>query len=302
MSNPPGDGESHEPTSAPQSPPESASGQSSPAEAGDAARPAPMTSTPGAGPEGTEVAESHSPADATTRIIKTGPTVGGSGEASPEPFGAAGEPPAPGGPAPSGYDSTRVISTRPPAGPGGAPQSQGQPPQGAPGYGAPQGYGAPGAGPQGYGAAGHGHAGAPGPDASGQAGSPQGPGQFGQGGPGSAQHGYGQPYPAGVQPAPPVDPAGFGDPYAGASAPKTNSLAIFALVASLLGLFCGVGGLAGLIMGIFARRQIDASNGRETGGGLALAAIIIGAIVVVWALFWLVMIGTGAVDVDFSSS
>ncbi|EON31859.1 hypothetical protein GTC6_15546 [Gordonia terrae C-6] len=62
-----------------------------------------------------------------------------------------------------------------------------------------------------------------------------------------------------------------------------------ALVASLLGLLCsGIGGLIGLVLGIVARKQIAASGGRQTGDGVALTAIIIGAfIIVVWVAYWL---------------
>ncbi len=64
-----------------------------------------------------------------------------------------------------------------------------------------------------------------------------------------------------------------------------------ALVASLLGLLCsGIGGLIGLVLGIVARKQIAASGGRQTGDGVALTAIIIGAfIIVVWVAYWLVI-------------
>ena len=76
--------------------------------------------------------------------------------------------------------------------------------------------------------------------------------------------------------------------------PQTRSFVISlgpdeaALVASLLGLLCvGVGGLVGLVLGIVARRQIAASGGRQTGDGVALTAVIIGAfIIVVWVAYW----------------
>lgn len=61
-------------------------------------------------------------------------------------------------------------------------------------------------------------------------------------------------------------------------------MAIAALVCSIFGLFVwGVPGVVGLILGIISRRHINRSEGRETGGGMALAGIIIGAIaIVVW--------------------
>jgi hypothetical protein len=64
----------------------------------------------------------------------------------------------------------------------------------------------------------------------------------------------------------------------GAARP-TNSLAIAAFVASFL---CGP---AGLIMGFLARQQLKQRN--EGGDGLALAAIIIGAVYLLGGVLWL---------------
>ncbi len=66
---------------------------------------------------------------------------------------------------------------------------------------------------------------------------------------------------------------------------KTNTLAIVSLVLgiiSLPGLVCyGCGGvafgIAALVTGFIARRRIRDSDGMETGQGLALAGIILGA-------------------------
>ena len=42
-----------------------------------------------------------------------------------------------------------------------------------------------------------------------------------------------------------------------------------------------------VVLGIVARRQIAASGGRQTGDGVALTAVIIGAfIIVVWVAYW----------------
>jgi hypothetical protein len=58
--------------------------------------------------------------------------------------------------------------------------------------------------------------------------------------------------------------------------PQTNGLAVGALVASILGFFCGIGFIIGLVLGYSARGQIRASAGREGGEGAATAAIVIG--------------------------
>ncbi len=64
--------------------------------------------------------------------------------------------------------------------------------------------------------------------------------------------------------------------------PRTNALAIVALVAGLaqcaLSLF---GSIVAIVCGHIARRQIRESQGRETGDGLALAGLILGYIGIV---------------------
>lgn len=63
---------------------------------------------------------------------------------------------------------------------------------------------------------------------------------------------------------------------AGGAPQQTNGLAIGALVSSILGFFCGIGFIVGLILGYNARSQIRASGGQQAGEGAATAAIIIG--------------------------
>jgi hypothetical protein len=63
-------------------------------------------------------------------------------------------------------------------------------------------------------------------------------------------------------------------------AAQTNVWAIISLVSSILAWcgFFGIGGIVGMIAGIVARNQISASRGTQTGDGLALVGIILGAI------------------------
>ncbi len=87
------------------------------------------------------------------------------------------------------------------------------------------------------------------------------------------------PYPGGPGPNSPYP----GQPFQSQSAPQsTSGMAIGSLVCSLLGL-----GLIGLILGVVAKNQINASGGRQGGAGLALAGIIIGIVGMV--LFVLVL-------------
>lgn len=86
---------------------------------------------------------------------------------------------------------------------------------------------------------------------------------------------YGSPYdaPAGYPPPPPGYP-----PYAGGygAGPKTNALAIWSLVASLIGFVCCLGSVAGIALGLVSLNQIK--QNQEEGQGLAIAGIAVGAV------------------------
>lgn len=104
-------------------------------------------------------------------------------------------------------------------------------------------------------------------------GQPYGPPSGGQpyGAPQYGEQPYAQPY--GGQPPPAGYPPGYG------AAKGTNGLAIGSLVASLLGLFTCIGGVAGIVLGHMARKQIAQSG--EEGRGMATAGLVIGYAVVV---------------------
>jgi hypothetical protein len=103
-----------------------------------------------------------------------------------------------------------------------------------------------------------------------------------------------QPPPPSYGAPPPLAQPQYGAPAYGG--PKTNTLAIISLVASLIWV-CGLGSIAAVIMGFMARGQIRQSGGRETGDGLALAGIIIGFVGVAGLVLWLLfVIGIAASD------
>ena len=105
--------------------------------------------------------------------------------------------------------------------------------------------------------------------------------------------GYNAPYGAGYPPppggyAPPPEygapyPTGYGYPPAPESG--TNSLAIFSLVASVVGLLCGVGSIIGIVLGVVAINQIKKT--RQGGHGLAVAGIVVGVASLVISIVWM---------------
>jgi hypothetical protein len=107
--------------------------------------------------------------------------------------------------------------------------------------------------------------------------------------------------PGGFPPAPmpPAGPPGGPPQYGGApvAGQSTNGKAIASLVLGIVGLFC-IGwpaGIAAIILGRIAKREIDAGQG--TGSGMATAGLIMGIIsVVVYGLLtilWLILVIAG---------
>lgn len=83
--------------------------------------------------------------------------------------------------------------------------------------------------------------------------------------------------------------------YATSGGTKTNTMAILSLVAALVGwLLCGLGPIAAIIFGFIGRGQINKSGGAETGGGLAMAGIIIGAVEIVFGLIIVIAIAASS--------
>lgn len=76
--------------------------------------------------------------------------------------------------------------------------------------------------------------------------------------------------------------------------PQTNGLATTSLVLGIVGpLFCGVGSVVALVLGVVALRQIDASQGWQTGRGQAVAGIVLGGIVTALLAGWMLLVAAG---------
>lgn len=112
---------------------------------------------------------------------------------------------------------------------------------------------------------------------------------------------YPPPYPdpanlgQGYPPPPYGAPSGYAPGYAGGyglpAQDKTNGLAIASLVASAVGILCGIGSLVGIVLGIVALNQIN--NSGEGGRGLAIAGIAVGAATFLFnIIFTIAMLGT----------
>lgn len=75
---------------------------------------------------------------------------------------------------------------------------------------------------------------------------------------------------------------------------RTNGLAIASLVLGITWIWW-VGSLLAVIFGIVAHRQINQSNGTQTGGGMATAGIVLGWLgIVVFVLFMVFAVALSA--------
>ena len=105
-------------------------------------------------------------------------------------------------------------------------------------------------------------------------------------------------YPA---PPPPPDPSG-GYGYGGYAAPRTNQKAIWSLVTGILGLVCcAPAGIVALVLGNGAKKEIAASNGMETGSGMAQAGVVLGIVAIVLFVFGIIAFAGGLVSVPTTS-
>jgi len=124
----------------------------------------------------------------------------------------------------------------------------------------------------------------------------EGSGQQGYGQQGYGQQGYGQ-QPPGYPP--PGAPGGYGQAPA-----QPSPLAIVSLVLGIVGFPCCTFfllSIGAVVTGFLARKQIQESQGRLKGDGMALAGLILGGVGVVLGLVYWVLIVTGVFSGSFST-
>jgi hypothetical protein len=109
------------------------------------------------------------------------------------------------------------------------------------------------------------------------------------------------------QPPPPPPPGGYGgDQYGGGgyAAPKTNQKAIWALVTGILSVICCgvIAGIPALILGQSAKKEIAASGGAQSGGGMAQAGFVLGIISIALTVLYLILLVTGNAAFHFNTN
>ncbi len=129
--------------------------------------------------------------------------------------------------------------------------------------------------------------GGPGAPGGGYGGDQYGGGQYGGGQYGGGQYGGGA----------------YGGGYGGYSQPQTSKKAIWALVTGILSILCcGVfAGVPAVILGSMAKKEIAASNGAQTGRGMAQTGFVLGIISFVLTVIYVILLLTGNANFSFST-
>ncbi|MEJ7633430.1 DUF4190 domain-containing protein [Aeromicrobium sp.] len=98
----------------------------------------------------------------------------------------------------------------------------------------------------------------------------------------------------------PPPPGGFQAPAPGGygAPPQQNKKALWSMILGILGLLCCgfFTGIPALILGNQAKKEIAASGGSQTGGGMATAGVILGIVAIVFGVISLILFATGALD------
>jgi hypothetical protein len=81
-------------------------------------------------------------------------------------------------------------------------------------------------------------------------------------------------------------PPGYGQPPPVGQ--TTNGLAIASLVLGIVWVF-GISSILAVIFGFVARKQIRQSGGRQGGGGMAIAGIVLGFVGIVGLVLWIIL-------------
>lgn len=102
---------------------------------------------------------------------------------------------------------------------------------------------------------------------------------------------------------PPPPPGGEGYGYGYQPAPQTSQKALWSMILGIIGLLlCSFAGIPAIILGRQAKKEIELSQGRLTGSGMATAGFVMGIIAVALLVIGLIIIVAVAVAGGFSTT
>jgi hypothetical protein len=93
-------------------------------------------------------------------------------------------------------------------------------------------------------------------------------------------------------PYPATAPFPAAPPYLGGLVPPMSQLAVWSMVSSLLGLFCGVGLIVGIVLGFVSLHRFKEPGNNQRGRGMAIAGVVIGIVGIVGIV---IILATGGV-------
>ncbi len=101
----------------------------------------------------------------------------------------------------------------------------------------------------------------------------------------------------------PPHPGGYAAPHGGgwAPSPRINGLAIASMVCGIVWIYW-LGSILALVFGYVAKSQIDKSQGRETGRGMAIAGIVLGWVGVAFLTLFILLMVLSAATSDPTTS
>ena len=103
---------------------------------------------------------------------------------------------------------------------------------------------------------------------------------------------------------PPPPPGGDYGAAGGYAQPKTNQKAVWALITGILSLICCgiIAGIPAIILGNSAKKEIAASGGMQSGGGMAQAGFVLGIISIAITILWIILYATGVATFNLKTS
>lgn len=119
------------------------------------------------------------------------------------------------------------------------------------------------------------------------------------------QPGQGSDLPSyGSTPPPPGGGGGYPPPGGGGAQPGTNKKALWSMILGIVSILCcGLfAGIPAIILANMGKKEINASGGLQTGGGMATAGLVLGIISIGLTILSVILYATGALTFSAETS
>ena len=119
------------------------------------------------------------------------------------------------------------------------------------------------------------------------------------------QPGQGSDLPSyGSTPPPPGGGGGYPPPGGGGAQPGTNKKALWSMILGIVSILCCglLAGIPAIILANMGKKEINASGGLQTGGGMATAGLVLGIISIGLTILSVILYATGALTFTADTS